>query len=204
MKQFFFILILSFCMTSSFAQSESENIKVVTDKFTDFYNRDQPDSIFALFDDNMKKALPIEKVRDVLTGLKASAGKITSRELTKSTATYAIYKTTFERTLFSLVISLDNNSLINGLRFNPYVDETVAFLKRNTTKMLLPFKDEWTVVWGGDTESQNYHVTSKAQKMLLISWLRMQRGVHLKQMAKAMRITMPLARKCWLPVMARS
>jgi hypothetical protein len=151
-------------MASAFAQSENENIKRVTDRFTDFYNRDLPDSIFSMLDDNMKKALPLDKTKDFLAGLKAGAGKITGRQLTKNAATYAVYKTTFEHTVFALVISLDNNFLINGLRVNPYVDESVPFLKRNTTKMALPFKDEWTVVWGGDTESQNYHVTNKAQK----------------------------------------
>ena len=31
-------------------------------------------------------------------------------------------------------------------------------------KLLLPFKDEWTVVWGGDTRELNYHVENEAQK----------------------------------------
>lgn len=35
---------------------------------------------------------------------------------------------------------------------------------RNTTKLILPFTNEWAVVWGGDTKELNYHVESEAQK----------------------------------------
>ena len=28
----------------------------------------------------------------------------------------------------------------------------------------MPFQDEWTVTWGGDTAELNYHVENKAQK----------------------------------------
>lgn len=30
--------------------------------------------------------------------------------------------------------------------------------------MILPFKEEWTVIWGGDTAELNYHVEHPAQK----------------------------------------
>ncbi len=46
----------------------------------------------------------------------------------------------------------------------PYVTEKLPVLKRNTSKLILPFKDEWTVFWGGDTKEQNYHVAYKSQK----------------------------------------
>ncbi|MBL4643270.1 MAG: M23 family metallopeptidase, partial [Flavobacteriaceae bacterium] len=36
--------------------------------------------------------------------------------------------------------------------------------KRSISKLILPFKDEWTVFWGGDTKEQNYHVAYKSQK----------------------------------------
>ena len=35
---------------------------------------------------------------------------------------------------------------------------------RNLTKLILPFKDEWTVIWGGDTRELNHHFDFAAQK----------------------------------------
>ena len=46
----------------------------------------------------------------------------------------------------------------------PFKESNLPKLVRNTTKLILPFKDEWTVVWGGDTKELNYHVESEAQK----------------------------------------
>ena len=118
-----------------------------------------------MFDANMQNALPLEKTNEFLTGLKAQAGQITKRQFIKyANGTVAVYKTNFEQALFTLNISLDNNSKINGLFIKPFVDETQPKLLRNTTKLILPFKDEWTVIWGGDTKELNYHVVSPAQK----------------------------------------
>ena len=46
----------------------------------------------------------------------------------------------------------------------PFVTEKQPTLIRNISKLILPFKEEWTVFWGGDTKEQNYHVAYKAQK----------------------------------------
>jgi murein DD-endopeptidase MepM/ murein hydrolase activator NlpD len=37
-------------------------------------------------------------------------------------------------------------------------------MERNSTKLILPFKDVWHITWGGDTKELNYHVKSQAQK----------------------------------------
>jgi murein DD-endopeptidase MepM/ murein hydrolase activator NlpD len=63
-----------------------------------------------------------------------------------------------------LFISADANSKINGLMVKPYVTEKLPELKRNISKLILPFNEEWTVFWGGDTKEQNYHVAYKSQK----------------------------------------
>ena len=100
-----------------------------------------------------------------LNGLHTEAGNIKERTFIKyPQANVALYKTTFERLLVALFISVDANSKINGLMVKPYVTEKLPELKRNTSKLILPFKEEWTVFWGGDTKEQNYHVAYKAQK----------------------------------------
>lgn len=151
-------------MTTVFGQTEKPTYKNVSDNFEKFYNAENYDSIFSMFSKEMQSALPLDKTKEFLTGLNSQAGKIQKREFIKYKSTYAIYKTQFDKTLFSVNISLDNNSKINGLLVNAFKDESLPKIERNKTKMSLPFKDEWTVVWGGDTKELNYHVESNAQK----------------------------------------
>ena len=148
----------------SFGQTEKETSKKVSAEFEIHYNSDDYKNIFDLFSSEMKSALPIEKTTEFLKGLKSKAGKIQQREFVKYEQTYASYKTNFEGAIFAVNISLDNNSKINGLFVKPFKENNLPKLKRNKTELILPFKDEWKVFWGGDTKKLNYHVESEAQK----------------------------------------
>ncbi|MEM6380690.1 MAG: M23 family metallopeptidase, partial [Bacteroidota bacterium] len=53
---------------------------------------------------------------------------------------------------------------LNSLLLVPYKEPDLPKLERNQTKMSLPFQEEWTVFWGGDTKELNYHVAHAAQK----------------------------------------
>jgi murein DD-endopeptidase MepM/ murein hydrolase activator NlpD len=66
--------------------------------------------------------------------------------------------------LFSVLISVDKDLKINGMFVKPYVENNLPKMERNITKLKLPFNEEWTVFWGGDTKEQNYHVSVPAQK----------------------------------------
>jgi murein DD-endopeptidase MepM/ murein hydrolase activator NlpD len=151
-------------MTTVFGQAEMLTYKNVSDKFEKFYNTEQYDSVFSLFSKEMQGALTVKKTKEFLTNLNLQAGKMQKREFVKYESTYAIYKTQFDKTIFALNISIDNESKINGLLVNAFKDESLPKIDRNKTKMNLPFKEEWTVVWGGDTKELNYHVESNAQK----------------------------------------
>ena len=165
MKTTILSLLLTLIISISFAQTETAAYKTVADKFELNYNSDSYDSIFSMFDPVMQNALPLEKTIEFLTGLKTQAGQITKRQFIKYTkGTYAAYKTNFEKLLLTINISIDGSSKINGLFVGPYADEAQPKLVRNATKLILPFKDEWTVIWGGDTKELNYHVVSPAQK----------------------------------------
>jgi murein DD-endopeptidase MepM/ murein hydrolase activator NlpD len=151
-------------LTNAFAQPESQSHKVIAASFERKYNSGAYDSIFAMFSMEMQKALPLEKTVAFFTNLKSQAGKITKREFDRFANAYAVYKTNFERALLGVNISIDNNSRIVGLFVRPFTESNLPQLSRNTTKLILPFKDEWTVVWGGDTKELNYHVSHQAQK----------------------------------------
>jgi murein DD-endopeptidase MepM/ murein hydrolase activator NlpD len=164
MKKTLLTILLSTFINIAFGQTEKIDSKTVADSFESNYNTDNFDAIFSSFSTEMQNALPLDKTKEFLTGLKTQAGKITKRQFVKYEQTYASYKTNFERALFSVNISVDNNSKINGLFVKPFKESNLPKLIRNTTKLILPFNDEWTVTWGGDTKELNYHVESEAQK----------------------------------------
>lgn len=146
-------------------QVEKVNYKETSAKFQELYNSDQYSEIFNLFSKEMKEALPLEKTEAFLSGLKTQVGNIQSREFKGfENGTYAVYKTTFEHAVMALNISVNRQSKINGLLVKPYIERGLPELKRNTTALILPFRNEWTVIWGGDTKELNYHIESKAQQ----------------------------------------
>ncbi len=149
----------------AFGQTETESSKKVSAKFEELYNSNEYQKIFELFSQKMKTALPQEQTIDFLEALKSQAGKIKMREFIRyENGTYAIYKTDFERALLSINISVNEIAEINGLFVKPFKENNLPKLERNKTAMILPFEDEWTVFWGGDTKELNYHVANEAQK----------------------------------------
>ncbi|MBK8488854.1 MAG: peptidoglycan DD-metalloendopeptidase family protein [Bacteroidetes bacterium] len=164
MKTLLLVFTLTFTMNSMLGQPESVNYIAISNKFETYYNAEKYDSIFSMFSTEMQSALPLDKTIDFLKGLNSQVGKIQKREFIKYEGTDAIYKTNFDRAILAIHISLDNNDKINGLLINAFKDESLPKIERNITTLLLPFKDEWTVVWGGDTKELNYHVVNNAQK----------------------------------------
>jgi murein DD-endopeptidase MepM/ murein hydrolase activator NlpD len=155
---FGFLLIFN----SANSQTEKDNYKQVSTKFVSFFNESKNDSIVAMFSPEMNSALPIDKFTQVSAGLKSQLGTIKKIRFIRLQSTSALYETTFDKAILGMAITLNPKNEISGLLFKPYTE--TKEIVRNTTKMKLPFKGEWSVVWGGDTKEQNYHVESVAQK----------------------------------------
>ena len=164
MRNILLTVTFSFIVTNLLAQTERSVNKTIADKFETFYNSNNTDSIFEMFSIEMQKALPKDKTAEFIGELNAGYGKITKRQFIKYQSGYASYKTNFERGLFTVNISVDNDMKINGLFVKPFAEDNFPKPERNTTKLSLPFKGEWKVYWGGDTKELNYHVESVAQK----------------------------------------
>jgi hypothetical protein len=154
------VLLLSFHFAN--AQIEKDNYKQVSTKFVSFFNEGKNDSIVAMFSSEMNAALPIEKFTQVSTGLKLQLGSIKKVRFIRLQSASALYETTFDNAVLGMTITLNPKNEIAGLLFKPYTE--AKEILRNTTKMKLPFKGEWSVTWGGDTKEQNYHLESVAQK----------------------------------------
>ncbi|MCL1821921.1 MAG: DUF3887 domain-containing protein, partial [Prolixibacteraceae bacterium] len=83
MKKNLTILIFTLLTNLTFGQKEKATYKTVADSFETNYNSDNFEAIFANFSPEMQNALPLDKTKDFLDGLKQQAGKITNREFVK-------------------------------------------------------------------------------------------------------------------------
>jgi murein DD-endopeptidase MepM/ murein hydrolase activator NlpD len=164
MKRTFAFLLLTFIAISGFCQVEKYDNRVIAEKFKRYYNADQTDSIHSLFSKAMQAALPLGKAIEFIGGFKSEEGAILSMEFKKYEGEYAVYKVALERGTSAITMAVDNDSKIGGFYIKPYQEDNTPKLDRTITKLKLPFKDEWTVIWGGDTKQLNYHVESDAQK----------------------------------------
>lgn len=119
MKRLFSLLILIFASNLLFAQSES--YKIAIENFQANYNTEKYNEIFNTFSPEMKQSLPIENTKQFLMGLKSQVGKIESKEfISYHQGTYASFKTSFEKAVLDVHISLDSDNQINGLFIKPY------------------------------------------------------------------------------------
>ena len=164
MKAILFSCIFIALAQASYTQTEKLNYKETSAKLQQWYNAQQYDSIFQLFSPEMQAALPLNKTKDFFSGLFSTAGKIKQRDFVEYASSAANYTTQFERGTFSIFLSVNETPAISGLLIQPCQPANLPSIERNTTPLQLPFSGEWTVIWGGDTKEQNYHVAYKAQK----------------------------------------
>jgi murein DD-endopeptidase MepM/ murein hydrolase activator NlpD len=174
------VLLYSLSISNLYTQIEKAAYKNIADKFENYYNQDKYNEIFKMFSNEMRTALPLDKTKDFLIQLKNQAGQIVVRNFDKYQSSYASYKTKFERALFALNISIDNEQQINGFFIKPFEPDNSPIIVRNITKLILPFNGEWTIYWGGNTKELNYHIESKAQKNALDIVIRDKNGKSYK------------------------
>ncbi len=160
------LIFLLFTMQSCVGQQEPLKGGTTVQRFVDHYNRKSYDSIFSMFSQEMKDALPLHKTKDFFSQLHKDAGLLTKFTFVSTKENFARYKAEFTNTVLWLDVSENKLGKIDGLLFTPFDDasEQKTGILRNKTKMSLPFYGEWFVFWGGDTKEENYHVSSKAQR----------------------------------------
>ncbi|WP_299333587.1 peptidoglycan DD-metalloendopeptidase family protein [uncultured Psychroserpens sp.] len=163
MKKIGFIIAFIFTLFS-FSQ-EKENYNLIVSQFKDLYNASDYNGVFELFNADMQTALPIDKTEAFFTDMKSRLGDIKAFEFNRLKQGVAhIYKVTYESESRDMLLYLDNSDKIGGLLVTPHKPNDLPIIERNTTKMILPFKEEWFVFWGGTTVAQNYHVAYEDQQ----------------------------------------
>jgi hypothetical protein len=162
MKKGLFILLLLISLVSY--SQEEESYKKIVSEFESFYNDKNYDAIYNMFNYNMKKALPLQETKAFFAELNNSLGNISKIEFKKLSDLSHIYKMTFASEVRDMSIYLDRYNKIGGLQVTYHKPKDLKEIERNTTKMMLPFNDEWYVFWGGTNENQNYHVAYENQR----------------------------------------
>lgn len=138
-----------------------------SEKIVECFNKNEFKSMHNMFSEGMKEAIPLTELEEFLSQTSKQHGTIRKKEFVRYENTYGVFKLEFlkyksSKEYLSLKISLNEESEINGLSLEPWVEHPI--LVRNESKLILPFEGEWGVFWGGDTKEENYHVESNAQK----------------------------------------
>ena len=120
---FLTVLLLTF---RAVAQAEPANYVIVLAKFKQFYNNNQPDSIFNMFSPEMKTALPLSNFKPTTEQLISQYGELVKTEFIKYGEALAVYKATFKNSVFLLNVSLSPQNKLTGLLLSPYQETAVA------------------------------------------------------------------------------
>jgi len=116
------------------------------------------------FDQTMADFFPLEERKPFFKNLSAQYGKIQKLgEPRLIPPTQAIFVAHCERGKLDITVWLDEKDKIIGLLFLPHKPD-LPVPEKNETKLSLPFKGRWLVLWGGDTKELNLHHDAPNQR----------------------------------------
>jgi len=165
MKGILCTLIFAMGLLPLYPQEELGNYAVASSEFMALYNNADYEGIFNLFDADMKKALPRERTLRFFTqNVNGLMGNIQSMDFFGFKRGAHLYRAVFDNAVADVLISLNTRNEISGLYISPSKPLDFPLLERNITPMILPFKEEWFVYWGGTTLEQNYHLSEISQQ----------------------------------------
>lgn len=147
-----------FLVVLAFAEGTSANrFEKVVSRIVKAINEQDYAGIGNDFDQTMEDFFPLKKREPFLENLSLQYGKI--KKLDKPQLAQpgqAIFLAHCQRGKLDITVWLDDNDKIVGLLFLPHKAD-IPVPEKNETKLSLPFKGRWLVVWGGDTKELNQH-----------------------------------------------
>jgi murein DD-endopeptidase MepM/ murein hydrolase activator NlpD len=165
MKILKFAILFALFSVTVMAQSNQEKVRQTAEMFVAAYNSKDSARIEKEFNAEMSAAVTSVKLKKFIDETESQFGKIVKLETPNFVApTVAVFPVEFERGKLNLLIALDAQGKIGGLRLSPVELPKPRNINRNQTKLALPFKGEWFVVWGGDTKEQNQHQAAPNQR----------------------------------------
>jgi murein DD-endopeptidase MepM/ murein hydrolase activator NlpD len=160
-------LLVSEAAAGASAPSSAQRFTRVANKLIQAINRDDSAAIQAMFDAEMQRALPPAKADPFFRGLVTAQGKLKKAGAPRVTGDTAVMRVTAERGAWDFEITLGATDKVASLAVTPpgsgpAVASTAV--PRSRTRMQLPFRGEWYVFGGGDTEAANHHVAVRGQR----------------------------------------
>lgn len=120
-------MLMMLCAATVSAQTEPANYASTASKFKQFYNNNQPDSVFAMFSEHMKTGLTKEKWAEITTQLKTKFGPLNQTSFLKYDSV-GTYKAVFANGTYNLYLALNGQNKLEGLRFLPYQEQITSTL----------------------------------------------------------------------------
>jgi hypothetical protein len=124
MKKLLSTFIVSLFVVISFAQNETPLYKQAVDSFKKNYNSENYAAMFSGFTTKFQQKSPIDKTQAFVMGLKKQVGKLLKTEFIKCQPDHCLYKSTFERTILALDISVDDTGKIDNILIERYKEDT--------------------------------------------------------------------------------
>lgn len=145
--------------------AEPAAYRLFVTNFIEEYNRREFRKIADSTSDLYKKSVPVSSMEDFLKEVYGITQKITgSRFKYFDKKGSAVYLFKGEKNWMYFIMTLNpRNKIDRFVVTDPNYNEELPVVM-SKTRMRLPFDTTWYTFWGGDTEEQNYHVTSKAQR----------------------------------------
>jgi murein DD-endopeptidase MepM/ murein hydrolase activator NlpD len=139
------------------AQTPLDQLTAVAERVVAHINSGDYEALAGEFNEQMRKALPLEKTREFFKGLTAQFGNIQrvdpGRFVPPNRAVFAAH---FERGVQDMTLVLDGVGKVAGLGFVPHTPSAPA-PEEHTTQLSLPFRGRWLVSQGGDSQELNSH-----------------------------------------------
>jgi pimeloyl-ACP methyl ester carboxylesterase len=132
MKNVLFVTLILLKAACTMAQAD---YPAALSKFQRYYTAKQSDSLFNMFSANMKAALPLDKTTALMESLHIQLGEIKSITLLTKESNYIVYKATFDKSICKLILALNNDNLLEGLRLMPF--EEVKAVAKDTDNVTL-------------------------------------------------------------------
>ena len=138
-------------------ETAKERFEKVVSRMVEAINAGDYAGIGKDFDRTMEEFFPPEKRKPFFENLSVQYGKINKlNEPRLPQPGQAIFVTHCERGTLDITVWLDDDDKVIGLLFLPHKKD-IPVPDKHETKLSLPFKGKWLVVWGGDTKELNQH-----------------------------------------------
>ncbi|WCT11255.1 serine aminopeptidase domain-containing protein [Mucilaginibacter jinjuensis] len=134
MKKLLFVFIV--IAVNAYAQSEPKNYKVAITRFQQYYNLNQPDSIFSMFSPEVRVSLPEEKNQVMINQLQSQLGRLQQISFVSFDQGVATYKVNFTKSIMAMKVSLNDKDQMGGLLFDNYTSPSDAAKAAEALKRL--------------------------------------------------------------------